>query len=116
MATQLKVGDVKTITVQYYDGAPDANGNPTGNIVADPATTVWTSSNPAALNVVSSGTNSGVLHALLASANGNVFVTITGTVPAFNTNVTSFSGFSGNTGVWVAPLTITIFSASFLIA
>lgn len=116
----LIVGDVKTLTAAFFDGPPDASGNPTGAVVKTPATVQWVSSNPAVLGVTSTGQLTSQLKALLVPSVGPfpVVVTVTGAVAAASDSFNSYSAFSGNVALGVSPkvVTVTIFSASFTVS
>lgn len=118
--TNLVVGDIRTITAGFFDGPPDAAGNPTGGSVKTPATVQWSSSNAAVLSVASTGQLTGQLKALSVPAQVPfpVVVTITGAVPAAADALTSYSAFSGSLPIGVNPkvVTVTIFSASYTIS
>lgn len=84
MAENIKiaVGETATLQARYFDGLPDADGNPTGAEITPTVDTLWSSSDPASLETpVSTGVQQATATGL-ADATG-VGITITDPTSGF---------------------------------
>ncbi len=78
MAESLKIaiGETATLQARYFDGLPDANGNPTGNEIVPTVATLWSSSDPASLtNPASIGLEQATTTGLAAATGIGVTIT-----------------------------------------
>lgn len=100
-----------TLTAAFKDGAPDANGNATGNAVNTPATATWTSSDPTVMTVTSTGPKTATYQLLKG---GSVLLTIA--VPAAQDTVNAYSAFSCQKTAQLNLVSVTIQSLALTVA